>query len=39
MAVFFPQDAHTTQIAIENRPEFINKIVIKAHEKFFTYKR
>lgn len=35
MAVFFPQDAHTTQIAIHNKPEFINKLVIKAHEKFF----
>ncbi len=36
MAIFFPQDAHTTQIAINNKPEFINKIVIKAHEKIFS---
>lgn len=35
MAIFFPQDEHTTQIAINNKPELINKIIIKAHEKFF----
>lgn len=35
MAVFFPNDAHMTQIVEGENPQSINKIVIKAHEKLF----
>ncbi len=34
-AVFFPQDIHQTQIAVNNKPELIKKLVFKVHEKFF----
>lgn len=36
MGVFFPQDIHNPQLAIENNPANIKKIVIKVDEVFFT---
>lgn len=35
-SVFFPQDVHQTQIADNNGPQTITKLVFKVHEKFFT---
>lgn len=34
--VFYPQDIHQTQIAINNNPILIKKLVFKVNEKFFT---
>jgi len=36
MAVFFPQDIHGCQYAVNNKIENIKKIVIKIDEKLFT---
>lgn len=33
--LFFPHDAHKTQIALNNSPSPLRKIVVKVHEKFF----
>lgn len=37
MAIFFPQDIHGCQYAINNSAETIKKIVIKIDEKLFTH--
>lgn len=34
--LFFPDDAHQTQIADQNGSQLVTKIVFKVHEKFFT---
>jgi len=36
MAVFFPDDIHHPQFAVNNKIEKLKKIVIKINEKFFT---
>lgn len=36
MAVFFPDDIHHPQFAVENKIETLKKIVIKIDEKLFT---
>jgi YhcH/YjgK/YiaL family protein len=35
MGVFYPQDAHTTQIAPNGLPQNIRKVVFKVHQRFF----
>lgn len=35
MGVFYPQDAHTTQIAPNDNIQTIRKVVFKVHKKFF----
>lgn len=37
MAVFFPQDIHACQYAVDDKVENIKKIVIKIDEKLFTH--
>jgi YhcH/YjgK/YiaL family protein len=37
MAVFFPDDIHHPQFAVNNKIETLKKIVIKIDEKLFTY--
>ncbi|MFC5047740.1 YhcH/YjgK/YiaL family protein [Aquimarina hainanensis] len=37
MAIFFPQDIHECQYAVNNEVEKIKKIVIKINEKLFTH--
>jgi beta-galactosidase beta subunit len=36
MAIFFPDDIHQPQFALENKIETLKKIVIKIDEKLFT---
>ncbi len=36
MAIFFPDDIHQPQFAVENKIETLKKIVIKIDEKLFT---
>lgn len=36
MGVFFNQDIHNPQFAVNDKVEEIKKIVIKVNEKFFT---
>jgi len=38
-AIFFPDDIHMTQMAVNDQPMLIKKAVIKIHEKFYTSAR